>query len=319
MQLGFSELDALRSNLNVTLPTEAQAQGLCAKFAAALQKQVVLQQYARHLLTRHARNTEPWMARGEQLYTAFAVFHGDATFAAPNEQMQAWSERVHLGLNVLLATPYLWSCAVSDLVKAAPLPDHVIGRELLPWPFMFWSEEVAYDVVGSDVTTNWTALMDSVTGVNLFCDETADTGMRIVSGGIKYGTRFPGDLAAHPAAIQAQRRWLQRLAFLRSPYVESDQVRLPRAWRRAMRAAGVTTDYADSPVHVVRLRRAAQQAVEAHAASRHVEWTHQWWVSGHYRAQWYPSKEAHEVIWIAPHLKGPPDAPVASTVYAVTR
>lgn len=41
------------------------------------------------------------------------------------------------------------------------------------------------------------------------------------------------------------------------------------------------------------------------------EYTHRWWVSGHWRQQPYgPGRRYRKPVWIAPHLKGPPDAPV---------
>lgn len=41
------------------------------------------------------------------------------------------------------------------------------------------------------------------------------------------------------------------------------------------------------------------------------EYTHRWWVSGHWRQQPYgPGRRFRRPVWIAPHLKGPADAPV---------
>jgi hypothetical protein len=42
-------------------------------------------------------------------------------------------------------------------------------------------------------------------------------------------------------------------------------------------------------------------------------------VNGHVRAQWYPSEQAHRLIWIAPYLKGPEDAPMLTHAYKVAR
>jgi hypothetical protein len=33
-------------------------------------------------------------------------------------------------------------------------------------------------------------------------------------------------------------------------------------------------------------------------------------VRGHWRQQWYPSIQDHRPVWIAPHRKGPEDAPM---------
>lgn len=79
----------------------------------------------------------------------------------------------------------------------------------------------------------------------------------------------------------------------------------PRATRRRAARDG----FSDQPVQLVHLRRAtrAGDAAEEQAASR--EWTCRWMVSGHWRQQWYPTREVHRPIWIAPHLKGPHDKP----------
>lgn len=37
---------------------------------------------------------------------------------------------------------------------------------------------------------------------------------------------------------------------------------------------------------------------------------HRWTVRGHWRRQWYPSENAHKVIWIAEHESGPADLPL---------
>ena len=46
---------------------------------------------------------------------------------------------------------------------------------------------------------------------------------------------------------------------------------------------------------------------------------HRWLVLGHFRNQWYRSEQTHKVIWIAPYVKGPDDAPLKPTVYKVSR
>lgn len=51
------------------------------------------------------------------------------------------------------------------------------------------------------------------------------------------------------------------------------------------------------------------------------DYHHRWVVRGHWRHQWYPSIEAHRPVYIAPHVKGPKDAPLlgGSKVYQVVR
>ena len=45
----------------------------------------------------------------------------------------------------------------------------------------------------------------------------------------------------------------------------------------------------------------------------------QWWVSGHYRSQWYSTTQAHKLIWISPFLKGEEGMPVKDITYMVVR
>jgi hypothetical protein len=37
---------------------------------------------------------------------------------------------------------------------------------------------------------------------------------------------------------------------------------------------------------------------------------HRWWVRGHWRNAWYPSRNTHRPIWIHAHIKGPDGAPI---------
>lgn len=73
------------------------------------------------------------------------------------------------------------------------------------------------------------------------------------------------------------------------------------------------------PFMVVRLRR-PQSASEV-SEHRDVEWSHRWIVDGHWRNQYHPSTNEHVPTWIAPHVKGPADKPLAikERVYAWTR
>jgi hypothetical protein len=106
------------------------------------------------------------------------------------------------------------------------------------------------------------------------------------------------------------------LAFLRSPFTEIDTRPMPRQWRR--REGELNKADQDRLVHVVKLRRAAQEAQDAYDAEP-VQWKHKWWVAGHFRSQWYPSKKSHDVIWIGPYLKGPDGAPMLEKIYRVER
>ncbi len=70
-------------------------------------------------------------------------------------------------------------------------------------------------------------------------------------------------------------------------------------------------------VRVIALRRSGHGSGEGGS----VEWHHRWIVRGHWRQQWYPSREVHRPVWIKPHAKGPDDAPllVGEKVYDLRR
>jgi hypothetical protein len=90
--------------------------------------------------------------------------------------------------------------------------------------------------------------------------------------------------------------------------VETDR----SAQKRARRAG-----YEPKPIRVIELRRPAHSG--AGDGSR--EFHHQWIVRGHWRQQWYPAREVHRPVWIAPHIKGPEGAPLigGEKVYAWKR
>jgi len=74
------------------------------------------------------------------------------------------------------------------------------------------------------------------------------------------------------------------------------------AQRRAKRQA-----YPPKDVTVVTLRRPRNEDMPLDPAGKHVEWSHRWIVSGHWRNQYYASAGEHRQIWISPFVKGPPD------------
>ena len=91
--------------------------------------------------------------------------------------------------------------------------------------------------------------------------------------------------------------------------------------KRALRA-GLTLE--DGYVKVLRLRRHVEAELRGETvdAGDPLAYDHQWIVRGHPRRQWFPSLgparnddgsfniDSHRLIWIEPHLKGNPYAPV---------
>lgn len=73
--------------------------------------------------------------------------------------------------------------------------------------------------------------------------------------------------------------------------------------------------------HVVSLRKEIYDDRE-NADVSNVEWSHRWIVRGHWRNQYFPTRNARAPIWIHPHVKGPADKPFSEelpVVYAVRR
>lgn len=93
-----------------------------------------------------------------------------------------------------------------------------------------------------------------------------------------------------------------------------DDVPPSRASRKRLRRAGH-----DAPtVRVIELRR-PKGGGEKGDGSR--EYRHQWITRGHWRQHWYPKRQVHRPVWIAPHVKGPEGAPLigGEKVYAWKR
>jgi hypothetical protein len=107
------------------------------------------------------------------------------------------------------------------------------------------------------------------------------------------------------------------MAFLNSPYIPKTVRRLLRAERREI-ARYKAADLGEE-ITFVTLRRPEPRRHGKEEELAGVDWKHRWIVSGHYRAQWYPSEAAHHVIWIAPYMKGPEDAPLIEHAYRVAR
>jgi len=76
-------------------------------------------------------------------------------------------------------------------------------------------------------------------------------------------------------------------------------------------------DEPPAPVRVISLRRTTSTATGSDGRDYH----HQWIVRGHWRQQWYPARQVHRPVWIAPHVKGPEGAPMlgGEKVYAWQR
>lgn len=101
---------------------------------------------------------------------------------------------------------------------------------------------------------------------------------------------------------------------MRQPLARTTDIEPDRATRKRLRRAGQES----KPVRVIELRRAPSSSSQGDGESNY---HHQWIVKGHWRQHWYPKREVHRPVWIAPHIKGPEGAPLigGEKVYALKR
>ncbi|MFD9248535.1 hypothetical protein [Streptomyces bottropensis] len=105
------------------------------------------------------------------------------------------------------------------------------------------------------------------------------------------------------------------LLLMQQPLAVVSEVEPDRAARKRLRRIGRERD----SVRVIELRRPKTAAGVSSDSSR--EYHHRWITRGHWRQQWFPKREVHRPVWIAPHLKGPEGAPLigGEKVYAWKR
>jgi hypothetical protein len=90
---------------------------------------------------------------------------------------------------------------------------------------------------------------------------------------------------------------------MQQPLAEIEDIEPDRATRKRLRRFGQEP----APVLLIGLRRPKSAADRGDGAR---EYQHQWIVRGHWRQQWYPKRQVHRPVWIAPHIKGPEGAPM---------
>jgi hypothetical protein len=231
----------------------------------------------------------------------------------------------------LSATPYLWTEEVRAGLRSVTVPQHVLSPRVLPQARTWHTFETGIELGGHLLhegrryeghTGDACLVCDTGKGLEIlnFGEmkdvETGEVRPTVTGGPIRYGVTYPDDLEddwrntiAGPLAM---------FAFLASPYIPKQQAKASRAARREYRQAGLAP-IDDELVTFVILRRPATHKPTADEPPHPVDWKHRWLVNGHIRAQWYPSEQAHRLIWIAPYLKGPEDAPMLEHAYKVAR
>ena len=237
---------------------------------------------------------------------------------------------------------YLWTDKIHRIAVEMPLPKHTIHPEILPYPSVFFSFETAWTASNPDQRhivegeTNFILLIHSEThqGIIVVSDlqhtnEELVQHNNHVGGGlipkmsltvsvVKYGATFPNDFE-HPLSMQPI---LSMLAFLDTSIIENRRAGFSRASRRELeRTTGHNEDWSDPKylTNIVDLRRKEKRPVKTDDDGEKIARQFQWWTTGHWRNQWYPSKGIHKLKWIPQHLNGPTDKPIREKTYRVIR
>ena len=225
-------------------------------------------------------------------------------------------EKWWLAQAVASAACYWIPADLDRMIRGMPMPRHRVGKRELPHKLMWICPELSH---GPDEFTIDSMLLrtgelpDGRSGIQgwLLGDNPEGEGWAVHSLFIPWGTRFPENIPDDSFGAMI----LKILAFLDSPYTVAPRHQATRSERRQLERAG----YEEPTVHVIRLRSPIQVPSEPSEGQSGRQYRHRWWVRGHFRAQWYPSQQAHQVVWIAPHIKGPDGAEFKPATYAVIR
>jgi hypothetical protein len=105
--------------------------------------------------------------------------------------------------------------------------------------------------------------------------------------------------------------------FMNQPFVDLRKHEPPRPERRRLQKAG---KHWPDVRHIILRRSLTQQ--EQHRGDGQIDYSCHFLVQGHWRNQWYPSKQTHQPKRIEPYLKGDlekPFKPPSKTIYSVER
>jgi len=267
---------------------------------------------------------QPWKAIAEQR-TIAVVMASARKLVHLDNRPYGDSERGYLLSSILAAETFALSHDLTNLAADAPMPRHVIDSDLLPFRSMYLAFEAEFQTElrqhgnsAEQAEAVGLQLLGQDDGVAVVVHmERPDNAWPIAHDvHIRYGQTFPDDIRARDRSTV---RWaLAILSLINSHYTDTDDCTLPRAWRRRKEFAA----YKEQQIRVVRLRRLATGEPNADASEddgQRRAYRRRWIVSGHHRAQWYPSRKAHRVIWIAPHMKGQQGGDVIEKAYMVTR
>lgn len=223
---------------------------------------------------------------------------------------------------LLNAQTFIWKNEVLSQLFDYPIPECIISREILPYPFIYHTFETSRGMRGmehEDACIDWlltthlpTIGIEVFTNVGTREEAKNSTALTIQRGSILYGNEYPKQFEENKSDVGFI---LSMFAFLKSPYINVNKSVIPRNIRKQER---LSKDDCERQINVVELRDDIRERI-AHYQSESKEWKHRWWVRGHYRKQWYPSTQSHEMVWIAPYIKGKEELPILEKVYNVCR
>ncbi|MEV6712709.1 hypothetical protein AB0M48_11775 [Lentzea sp. NPDC051208] len=112
------------------------------------------------------------------------------------------------------------------------------------------------------------------------------------------------------ARIAMQRTILTTWLLMGQTLVRSEQVTAPRAARRRIERLDPVLDPTVRYIDLRRARTEPSDRPDEDFGNGTREYRHRWIVRGHWRNQYYPSRNDHRPIWIDPHFAGPEDKPL---------
>jgi len=336
--------EAMKRNKRNLTPAEAEkletiSGDMFTAVQVAVRSSPLVQRFYRESLEyaeRHGsgspRIIAPWQAQAERQMHVWAMtqpqttLSPDVIYAMGKRGMKSDNPiRMALILQMQSAQVYLLRKEIIRLLNKMPIPRHVIGPNIMPYPLMYITPEYSLSVATSSeeeqspLDCDYMLLQASPEGVNVTMPSAQrvnpaleDVRQTINCVGIEFNKVWPDDFEK-PDSV---RFILAILAFLNSPFVASEPTKITRNVRRQFKREGWNDP--NLLTNVVTLRRSVHNGSNS-GNTEPLERHNRWWVSGHIRAQWYPSLKAHKLIWIAPHIKGPEDKPVKKKTYVVVR
>jgi hypothetical protein len=341
MSITFDQIDALRDSFaglqfdpETLKPSEQDLRRFTESMKKTLIANPLLRKYVHEQQRafnwgRAFRNTHAWHALAERNQVQLTLLvNGYARVGCMFQAMSAEETNLLLCMRLQMAAAYLWRLDVVRMANQMPIPRHVIARDQMQHPMMFFSFEGGLELINEGMEgqqSNWMYLGDEGDVISVLSDimplssRTTPTqpGEPFLSlSQIPYGKTYPDDFAEeHLKSVGQTLAWL---AFINSPYVDSAPHRFERQMRRELR--GAPAEITEQEVSVITLRREIPRKQKpSDGPGEDIDYKNRWWVSGHIRAQWYPSLEAHKLIWVAPYLKGPDGMPIKERVYDVNR